>query len=327
MRRNLWKDIAAGQRRPGRNGIVGIVMALGIFMSITACGRQGLTNMEMASAGTVDGVEMLSAAVEGNTEPASSAVGSMEPAPAAVEDGTEPAPAVVGDSAEPIASAGEDRAEPQSADMGMNEKEPVDIRDEVSDIRLIEIIEENVILSDDTEIEACEWVDGEKSCLRIRVQYKEQPSDNYQHKEDYFFFLEGEDILTLHVEYPTKDWHNMEEDRYVWDACDFAAYLEDVTFDGRNDLVIFLGYAGSHGDLVHGVYVYEDGFYCYKPGFEDIPNYETDVKEQVIRGWSIDSAISSTTYVYKYQNGDFELISYEDYDTDIPGFNSSDIFP
>lgn len=305
MRRDLRKDIAAGRRRPGRNGIVGMVMALGIFMSITACGRQGLTNMEMASADTVDGVEMPSAAVEGNTEPASSAAGSMEPAPA----------------------AGEDRAEPQSADMGMNEKEPADIRDEVSDIRLIEIIEENVILSDGTEIKACEWVDGEKSCLRIRVQYKEQPSDNYQHKEDYFFFLEGEDILTLHVEYPTKDWHNMEEDRYVWDACDFAAYLEDVTFDGRNDLVIFLGYAGSHGDLVHGVYVYEDGFYCYKPGFEDIPNYETDVKEQVIRGWSIGSAISSTTYVYKYQNGDFELISYEDYDTDIPGFNSSDIFP
>lgn len=306
MRRDLRKNIAAGGRRPGRNGIVGIVLALGIFMSITACGRQELTDLETASADTEEGAEMPSAAVEVGTEPVSAAVG---------------------DSAELTASAGEDRAKPLPADIGMNEKKPVDIRDEVSDVRLIEMIEENVILSDDTEIEACEWVDEEKSCLRIQVQYKEPPPDNYQHKEDYFFFLEEEDIQMLHVEYPTKDWDNREKDRYVWDACDFAAHLEDVTFDGRDDLVIFLGHAGSRGDLIHGVYVYEDGFYCYNPGFEDIPNYEADINEQVIRGWYIDSAISSTTYVYKYQNGDFELISYEDYDTDIPGFNSYDIAP
>lgn len=288
MWRGLKKNSAAGRRMPGRNGIACIVMTLGIFMSITACGRQRLTDLEMASADMEEGAE---------------------------------------DSAELIASTEEDRVEPLPTDIGMNEKEPVDIRDEVSDVRLIEMIEENVILSDDTELEACEWVDEEKSCLRIRVQYKEPPSDNYQHKEDYFFFLEGEDIQMLHVEYPTKDWHNMEEERYVWDACDFVAYLEDVTFDGRDDLVIFLGHAGSRGDLIHGVYVYEDGLYCYKPGFEDIPNYEADVKEQVIRGWWCDSAVRSTTYVFKFQNSDFELIGYEDYDTDVPGFNSYDTFP
>ncbi len=316
MRRDLQKNSAAGRSRPGWNGIACIVMALGIFMSITACDRQRPTDIEAVSVDTENGVEMPSAAMEGSTEPAS----------AVMEDSTEPASAAVGDSAELTASAEEDRVEPLPTDIDMNEKEPVDIRDEVSDVRLIEMIEENVILGDDTEIEACEWVDVEKSCLRIRVQYMEPPSDNYQHKEDYFFFLEEEDIQALHVEYPTKDWHNMEEDRYVWDACDFAAHLEDVTFDDRDDLVIFLGHAGSRGDLIHGVYVYEDGFYHYNPGFEDIPNYEADTKEQVIRGWS-DSAISSTTYVYKYQNGDFELISYEDYDTDVPGLNSYDIAP
>lgn len=292
-------------------------MALGIFMSITACGRQRLTDIEAVPADTEERAEMSSATMEGSKESAS----------AFMEDSTEPASAAAEDSAELIASAEEDRVEPLSADVGMNEKEPIDIRDEVSDIRLIEMIEENVILSDDTEVEACEWVDEEKSCLRIRVQYKEQPPEDYRHKEDYFFFLEEENIQALHVEYPTKDWHNMEEDRYVWDACDFVAHLEDVTFDGRDDLVIFLGHAGSRGDLIHGVYVYEDGLYCYKSGFEDIPNYEADVKEQVIRGWYIDSAVRSTTYVFKFQNSDFELISYEDYDTNIPGFNSYDTFP
>lgn len=317
MRWDLQNNDAAGRRRPGRNGIVGIVIALGIFMTITACGRQGLTDIEADSADTEERAEMSSATMEGSKESAS----------AVMEDSKESASAAAEDSAELTASAEEDRVEPLPADIDMNEKEPIDIRDEVSDVRLIEMIEENVILSDDTELEACEWVDEEKSCLRIQVQYKEQPSDNYQHKEDYFFFLEGEYIRALHVEYPTKDWHNMEEDRYVWDACDFAAHLEDVTFDGRDDLVIFLGHAGSRGDLIHGVYVYEDGFYHYNPGFEDIPNYEADTKEQVIRGWSIDSAIRSTTYVYKYQNGDYELISYEDYDTDVPGLNSYDIAP
>lgn len=218
---------------------------------------------------------------------------------------------------------------------------------EVVDEKLLKAIEENVILSDDEEIEACEWVSGQESayewdykrewgrklvdrenrCLRIWVRYKEPPPDNYQHKEDYFFFVEGENIQVLHVDYPAKDFENIEKDRYVWDACGFPAYFEDVTFDGHEDLILSLGHAGSRGDSVHAAYVYEDGSYCYKPGFEDIPNYEVDVEQQVIRGGAIDSAVSSATYVYKYQNGDFELISCENYDTDIPGYNSSDTFP
>ncbi len=328
MWRELWGNTAADRRKPVCYRMAGIAMTLGISMSIAACGRQELTDIASSSDNTEEEVEISSTAMEDSTESVSDIVGDNTGSVSnTVGDSTEPASATVRDGEEFTASAGEDRAETQSADMGMNEKKTVDIRDEVSDVRLVEIIEENVILSDDTEIEACEWVDGEKSCLRIRVQYKEEPPDNYRHKEDYFFFLGEENIQALHVEYPTKDWHNMEEDRYVWDACDFVAYLEDVTFDGRDDLVIFLGHAGSRGDLIHGVYVYEDGLYCYKPGFEDIPNYEADVKEQVIRGWCIDSAVRSTTYVFKFQNSDFELISYEDYDTDVPGFNSYDTFP
>lgn len=227
----------------------------------------------------------------------------------------------------------------------LNDAILTDFWGEMADEKLLKAIEENVILGDDEEIEACEWVSGqesdyeweykrewgridrEKRCLRIWVRYKEPPPDNYQHKEDYFFFVEGEDIQVLHVDYPTKDFENIEKDRYVWDACGFPAYFEDVTFDGQDDLILSLGHAGSRGDSVHAVYVYEEGFYCYKPGFEEIPNYEVDVEEQVIRGWANDSAVSSATYIYKYQNGDFELISCENYDTDIPGYNSSDTLP
>lgn len=315
MRRDLWRNIAAGLRKQGRYSIICIVIALGISVSITACGQQELMNIATSSADMKDEKELMNV-MDNDVELSSISVDSQELPSSMVED-----------SRELPLSTPEDRVEPLSEDTCLNEKILSDIGDDPQDIKWIESIEENVILSDDTEIEACEWVDEEKNCLRVRVQYREEPPDNYRHKEDYFFFSEGENIQVLHVEYPTKDWENRKKDRYVWDACDFAAHFEDVTFDGREDLVIFLGHAGSRGDLIHGVYVYEDGFYHYISGFEDIPNYEADTKEQVIRGWNINNAVSSTTYVYKYQNGDFELISYEDYDTDVPGLNSFDIFP
>lgn len=249
------------------------------------------------------------------------------------------AQSAVAEDAEGATSVGEEAARDVFTEL--NEAILTDFWGKSIDEKLLRAIEENVILSDDEEIEACEWVsgqesayeweyrrewgrkwvDGEKSCLRIWVRYKEPPSDNYQHKEDYFFFVKDGDIQVLYVNYPTKDIENIEKDRYVWDACGFPAYFEDVTFDGQNDLILSLGHAGSRGDSIHAVYVYEDGSYCYKPGFEDIPNYEVDVEEQVIRGWTVDSAVSSASYVYKYQNGDFELISCEKYDTDIPGYN------
>ncbi len=214
---------------------------------------------------------------------------------------------------------------------GLRDQIPPGIGENEQGVKLVESvtdnIKENMISCDDTEIEAFEWVNEMKSCLRVRVQYREYPPDNYRHKEDWFFFLEGEDIRVLHVDYPSKDWENHSKDRYVWDACDFEAYFEDVTFDGREDLVISLGQNGSRGDYIYGVYVYENGFYHYKSGFEKIPNYAADEEEQVIRGWAVDSVSSSATYEYKYRNGDFEMIGYEEYDTDVPGVHSTDTFP
>lgn len=220
---------------------------------------------------------------------------------------------------------------PQAEITGLPDQGSMDRWGEKQGVMLIENamrnIEDNTIARDDTEIEAVEWVNETKSCLRVRVQYREYPPDNYRHKEDWFFFLEGEDIRVLYVDYPSKDWENHSKDRYVWDACDFDAYFEDVTFDGQEDLVISLGQSGNKGDFIYAVYVYENGSYHYKPGFENIPNYQADEDKQVIRGWVIDSVSSSATYIYEYRNGDFEMISCEQYDTGIPGFNSTDTFP
>ena len=300
MRRDILNNAADGRKKPVCYITAGIIAAIGVIMSITACGRQENTENVSAETGTEapavieDGMEMSSDELGGG----------METSSPDREDEVE------------ISSAIEDSAASTPIYASISEEIQANLGGEPLDIKLTEAIEENVVLSDDTEIEACEWVDEAKSCLRVRVQYKEWPPDNYQHKEDYFFFQEGENIQVLYVDYPTKDWENMEKDRYVWDACDFAAHLEDVTFDGKGDLIIFLGYAGSHGDTVHGAYVYEDGFYHYNSSFERIPNYMVDTEKQFIRGHAVDSAMYAEDYVFIYEDDEFVKVSYHYYRLD-----------
>lgn len=174
-------------------------------------------------------------------------------------------------------------------------------------------VEQTVLLSEDTMIEACEWV-KEPEVLRVRVQYKEQPEENYLHKEDYFFFMTGGEVTqSLYVDYPTKDFENMDKPRYVWDACGFEAYMEDVTFDGREDLIIRLGHAGVHGTMVACVYVATEDGYRYVQSFEEIPNYEVDVKNQIIRGRSTGNAYTYYEYEYKYENQEFVSVAQREY--------------
>lgn len=173
----------------------------------------------------------------------------------------------------------------------------------IIDENLQDVIDENVVLTKDTMIASYEWVDEDKNCLRIRVQYKDNQLGSIQkHKEDYFIFINEVNTVeqVLHVEY---------DDKEIGYACDYTAYFEDVTFDGKKDLLIWLGdgrYAGYYC-----AYVYEDGQYRYEKTFESIPDYEVDEEEHVIHGWNGVSANEETEYVYEYKNGTFVLI-YED---------------
>lgn len=111
------------------------------------------------------------------------------------------------------------------------------------------------------------------------------------------------------MDYPNKDYENINKDRYVWDACDFNAYFEDVTFDGHDDLIISLRHAGVHGTCTYGAYIYENNSYRYESSFENIPNYEIDTENKCINGYNVDSAVSTTYFVYKYYNGEFVQVS------------------
>lgn len=171
---------------------------------------------------------------------------------------------------------------------------------------LLEAIETQVILAEDTEIERYEWVDEEKTCFRIRVRYQEPPEQSYQHKEDYFFFLsDGTVTQVLYVDYPSKAeiYHDGLPDRYPMFACDFDAHLEDVTFDGNADLIISLG--DSRWNSGSCAYVYENGVYRYEPTFEDISDYETDAEQKNIRGYARSGAAFYTNSIYEYRDGEF----------------------
>jgi len=91
----------------------------------------------------------------------------------------------------------------------------------------------------------------------------------------------------------------------VWDACDFDAYFEDVNFDGHEDLIIFLGHAGVHGTEIYCAYIYTEEGYCYNSTFEDIPNYEVDKENKVIKGYNVDNAAEISQYIYVYENNKF----------------------
>ena len=188
--------------------------------------------------------------------------------------------------------------------------------DENEEVNLL--INETVQLSDDEEIEAEEWVDDEKQCYRVRICYKEQPEGEYKHKRDYFFCLDGDNIISLEVDYPSKKDEDFYTDRYVADACDFNAKLEDVTFDGKKDLVIFLGYQGSRGCMFSCAYIYTDSDFEYCKSFEGIPNYKIDIDNKQITGWitNYNGSYSEMQYSYDSAKNEFTEIKCTNYEWD-----------
>lgn len=185
---------------------------------------------------------------------------------------------------------------------------------ETDDAKIDSLIEQKVVLSDDEEIEAGEWVDSDKKCYRVRICYKEQPENNYKHKRDCFFYSEDEKTYTLEVDYNSK-FDSYDKDRKVGDACDFNAKFEDVTFDGKDDLIIFLGHFGSRGVMSSCAYICTDEGLEYCRSFEDIPNYKLDSENKNITGHLTSSAnmYSDMKYVYDGSKNEFIETEKKDY--------------
>lgn len=177
------------------------------------------------------------------------------------------------------------------------------------------LIDEYVDLSDDTEVESYEWMSYDSGdVLRVRVQYKTPPANSYQHKEDYFLFIQDENVSQIFlVDYEDKGIHvGLDEgtectgNHSLGEGCNFDAHFEDVTFDGRQDLVISVG--NSRHAEYYCAYVNENSAFRYEKSFEHIPSYKTDVNKKVIYGSDTDGMGLDSDTTYEYKNGEFVLI-------------------
>lgn len=162
-----------------------------------------------------------------------------------------------------------------------------------------EQVKATVVIAGDEMIEDMGWVDDTDRCYRVSIRYITQPENAYSHVRDYFFFAD-EGTQPLIVTY--SDGHNVDfdEERDVYDFCDFAAKFEDVNFDGNDDLIIFLGHQGSRGVMSSCAYIYNNGQYEYNYSFEQIPNYSLDYDNNLVLGFMTDSASTHRDMSYKY---------------------------
>lgn len=151
-------------------------------------------------------------------------------------------------------------------------------------------IKSEVQINEGEMLEDQGWIDESKRCYRVKISYVEKPENAYQHVRDYFFFAE-EGVEPLTITYASGNDSVYYEDREVLEACDFYAKLEDVTFDGNDDLIISLGYVPTESIRIDCAYIYEDGAYVYNHSFELIPNYMLYEEGKVINSWNIQGAL------------------------------------
>ena len=219
---------------------------------------------------------------------------------------TEPDTEVVADSDENLPDDEQDPEEAEGADVTEETGGMFNTGNYYIDSMTIDI-------PDDRMIESHEWIDDDHRCYRVRIDYKEQPENAYKHIEDIFFYIEDdESVVTVYVSYPDKD--DTKAERYVYDACDFDAKLADVTFDGRDDIVISLGHAGSHGDEIYCAYVYDHGEFVYNRTYELIRNPEIDPDNKRILS-SVTYRDENLTEPYRYNtNLDYWIYDYSSVD-------------
>ena len=159
---------------------------------------------------------------------------------------------------------------------------------------------EEVVLSQEEVIHNSYWAKKDK-LYRVEIDYADTPADEYAHKRDEFFYVgDDENVTSFEVKYTTKN--PTDDSHQVFQACDFYAELVDVNFDGREDVVIRLGYAGAQGDLVHTVYLGSDDGFVPNKSFEDIANYKLDSEKQLIYGSYRSNAKTRASQSYKYDS-------------------------
>lgn len=141
---------------------------------------------------------------------------------------------------------------------------------------------------------------------RVWVDYLVQPENAYKHCEDYYFFYDKEtgDFLNC--------LHEKVSDYEPYEACSFFAHMEDVNFDGREDIVIHNGYTRTN--VAYRAWLQtEDGFFVYCPEFlEKMGDYELDFEQQAVIGRCSDGSGSVIIGWYHFEETEYQLF-YREY--------------
>ncbi len=146
-----------------------------------------------------------------------------------------------------------------------------------------------------------DWIDENQKCFRVMLINKE----DHRLTKDYFFYREDDgSVIPLAVDYPGVE--EVGADRHyeaLWG--DYEAKLEDVNFDGHDDIIISLDVEEGNYNKIHCAYIFEDGEFVYNPSFEKITNYKVDVKNAVIQSELIDGKSIKKKYSYDKESKTF----------------------
>ena len=165
-------------------------------------------------------------------------------------------------------------------------------------------VRESICLSDDEEIESFGWIE-DQVCFKVSIRRTYNIEGEYSHLSDYVFVNEGDKYTYVNITYPLKG-DSFDSDRYVWLYNEFIVKYEDVTFDGKKDIVVSLGYQGTQCIAINCAYINVDGQFIYEKSFESIPNYSVNDNEKCIEGFYEDYMCK-----YIYEDGQFIEIEKE----------------
>lgn len=83
--------------------------------------------------------------------------------------------------------------------------------------------------------------------------------------------------------------------------------VEDVNFDGYDDIIIHKGNFGAQGASGYEAYIWDESYkeLIHEESFLEIPNHEIDYERKLITGSVRQSSIEHDELVYRFQNGEF----------------------
>lgn len=174
------------------------------------------------------------------------------------------------------------------------------------------IVNRVVTLSDNQQLEKAEWIE-EGNVYRVAIERKEEEPKEYRHLKDYIF-VKTDGIKWFEVDYASKT-DSFDADRYVGSGCDFEVLYEDVTFDGKKDILISLGDFGT-SSRKYCAYINVEEDFVYEKTFEKVLFDHIDEEGRCIVGFESDGYARKIGTKYAYSYGGFELIEETVYEYD-----------